>query len=1090
MVSAQQPVVARVELSDSTYSATEGVDSEAEITVVMTPSFGSVVRVGLDYGDDQLTVTFPVGSTSQVVNIPIIDDTMVEDTTEIRLRLSRLSSTPDTVSVDTSYSILVVTDDPDDTASVGFVTEVFEYSESETQSQITIQVTGTVCVDFAVLLETQDNTADSPGDYGAISTIVGFNNNCSDNYHETRKAVSIFIQHDFIAEGRERLKVSLSRTSNLDPRITIDPDEAIVAIVDDDSATVALEKDLYEVREDAGSVVVELPLTGPSGSCPSEEPVSVHLSTIDGTAKSPQDYVSTSIDVEFLLCARLKIVPIQVIDDPAVDSLSTKTFEVKLELAPDTPSFIFLGRDKATVRISDDDMRQVGFVDTEHVLTEGRTQDFEVAFQLDACPTDYDLDLILSTMDPHRAVSPDSQIPSRLSYKICESSRSFTVNTVDVAATSEVVFAVRQAGTPNDRIEEDPWYSKLAILDVGGTTEAFESLDTGNSDPWGLWSDGHTAWVADDVDSEIYAYDMQTKARDSDQDFDALDAGNDSPRGIWSDGTTMWVADHDDGKIYAYQVSDKARDSTKDFDTLSAAGNDNPTGIWSDGTTMWVADDEDDRIHAYELSSKTRDSAKEFTGLNSDNTDPTGIWSDGSTMWVADGADSKIYAYDMATKLRDETEEFNYLPDAGNDDPRGLWSDGNIMWVVDGEDDEIYAYYFPVEPVQPMVRRVSTVSRGTSEPEETDPARPSTIKIDQCISEVVDPDGGEIELGDTIEDRWDYGCQSVTRGGRLAKYYSFTLPITTSLEVALDSHLDDYLVMREGGLSGDLVARDDDSGPSNNSLISGTFPAGQYTIEATTFYADGVEADFTLSVKAVPRVLYDGPVSDVAHRGYAPLGPTLLIKLLPTLPMGTLEITIEDSDGFDEGAGPLGGEQTAGGSAGQVMIALPTTSWVEYGSTEVDVLQSGEWLAHTRADEESMLAGEVGMELSQAMQELVEIVNLTEGAAALVESLTGMTFPEARDGVAQPDEALLDAVFRRSHANCVTQVTLDWLVAASADTTGVRVSMPVSLSDTDHLSVAASFLASEDRPALAQLHDLLATRQDAPGCGPPEAALE
>ena len=32
------------------------------------------------------------------------------------------------------------------------------------------------------------------------------------------------------------------------------------------------------------------------------------------------------------------------------------------------------------------------------------------------------------------------------------------------------------------------------------------------------------------------------------------DSGNSSPWGIWSDGTTIWVADHSDGKVYAYAV--------------------------------------------------------------------------------------------------------------------------------------------------------------------------------------------------------------------------------------------------------------------------------------------------------------------------------------------------------------------------------------------------------------------------------------------------------------------------------------------------------------------------------------------------------
>ena len=85
-----------------------------------------------------------------------------------------------------------------------------------------------------------------------------------------------------------------------------------------------------------------------------------------------------------------------------------------------------------------------------------------------------------------------------------------------------------------------------------------------------------------------YAYRMSDKVRDSGKDFGTLSAaGNDDPYGIWSDGTTMWVAGLTDRKLYAYRMSDKARDSARDFDTPLAAGNKDPLGIWSDGTTMW-----------------------------------------------------------------------------------------------------------------------------------------------------------------------------------------------------------------------------------------------------------------------------------------------------------------------------------------------------------------------------------------------------------------------------------------------------------------------------------------------------------------------
>ena len=44
---------------------------------------------------------------------------------------------------------------------------------------------------------------------------------------------------------------------------------------------------------------------------------------------------------------------------------------------------------------------------------------------------------------------------------------------------------------------------------------------------------------------------MSDGSRDSAKDY-TLDSENSNIYGIWSDGTTMWVADNADGKLYAY----------------------------------------------------------------------------------------------------------------------------------------------------------------------------------------------------------------------------------------------------------------------------------------------------------------------------------------------------------------------------------------------------------------------------------------------------------------------------------------------------------------------------------------------------------
>ena len=156
-------------------------------------------------------------------------------------------------------------------------------------------------------------------------------------------------------------------------------------------------------------------------------------------------------------------------------------------------------------------------------------------------------------------------------------------------------------------------------------------IAAGNSDPYGIWSDGTTVWVGDQTDDKLYAYRLSDGTRDDGRDIN-LPNVNDGPSGIWSDGTTIWVADIARSKLYAYRQSDGTRDDGLDIDTLLAAGNTVPEGIWSDGTTIWVANWLDSNVYAYRLSDGLRESGRDIT-LTARNTVPWGIWSDATTMW-------------------------------------------------------------------------------------------------------------------------------------------------------------------------------------------------------------------------------------------------------------------------------------------------------------------------------------------------------------------------------------------------------------------------------------------------------------------------
>ena len=261
--------------------------------------------------------------------------------------------------------------------------------------------------------------------------------------------------------------------------------------------------------------------------------------------------------------------------------------------------------------------------------------------------------------------------------------------------------------------------STVVIDEEALLNKHFNTLNAaGNDYPLGIWSDGTTMWVADLLDSKIYAYNMATKARDADKDFNTLAAaGNNEPRGLWSDGSTMWVSDYYDEKLYAYNLQTKVRVPSEDFNNLFRSNQQvgplaEPFGIWSDGNTMWVADHGDHKIYAYDMVHKGRKASRDFDTLDAlpgRLTTPGGIWADETTMFVtnrlAGGRKDRILAYWRYTTSPQPGRFITVA--AQNNIVSGIWSDGNTMWVSDEGDAKIYAYRLPDPQERPAGDLVS-----------------------------------------------------------------------------------------------------------------------------------------------------------------------------------------------------------------------------------------------------------------------------------------------------------------------------------------------------------------------------------------------
>ena len=129
----------------------------------------------------------------------------------------------------------------------------------------------------------------------------------------------------------------------------------------------------------------------------------------------------------------------------------------------------------------------------------------------------------------------------------------------------------------------------------------------------------------------------------------------------------------------------------------------------------------------------------------------------------------------------------------------------------------------------------------------------SAVPFEHCIEDLgTIEDSGEIEE----EGTWTESCVSDRpafrgSGERYARYYTFELTDSGNVSISLTSDEDTQVYLTEGvGRSGELVGENDDADPGSDTdslLELEDLPAGEYTIEATTFES-GTTGNFTLTV--------------------------------------------------------------------------------------------------------------------------------------------------------------------------------------------------------------------------------------------------
>ena len=228
-----------------------------------------------------------------------------------------------------------------------------------------------------------------------------------------------------------------------------------------------------------------------------------------------------------------------------------------------------------------------------------------------------------------------------------------------------------------------------------------------------------------------------------------------------------------------------------------------------------------------------------------------GEWAEGCESQARDGRYARFYSFSLdaegevtVTLESDEADTYLYLREGEarsgdflreNDDHEGSITISRIQEALAAGSYTIEATTYDAGEPGGFTLTIAGLSSA--------PAQQTTPPPDSC--------GGIVSDDGAITGEWAEGCDSQTRDGSHARFYSISLEAAGEVTVTLEaSDADTYLYLRAGDArEGDPLHENDDieAGVNTDSRIVATLEAGTYTIEATT-YGEGETGAFTLNI--------------------------------------------------------------------------------------------------------------------------------------------------------------------------------------------------------------------------------------------------
>jgi hypothetical protein len=339
-------------LSINDASVTEGNSGSVSAVFTVTLSFASANTVTVqfatangtatapgDYIPTQGTLSFPPGSTTRTITVPVNGDVLDEPNEIFFVNLTKAKFA---TILDRQGQGTIIDDDVTPSLAINDVT-VAEGNAGSANAVFTVSLSSasgqTVSVNFA----TQNGTATAGIDYVAQTGTLTFPPGT------TLQQVTVAVFGDLLAEGNETFFVNLSAPSNA----TIADGQGQGTIIDDDTVPGISINDVTVIEGNTGTTNATFLV---SLSAASGQTVTVSYATADGTATAGSDYVATSGTLSFPAGTTVLPITVSVLGDTAAEP--NETFFVNLT----SPTNATIADGQGVGTIADDDSGPVLFI--------------------------------------------------------------------------------------------------------------------------------------------------------------------------------------------------------------------------------------------------------------------------------------------------------------------------------------------------------------------------------------------------------------------------------------------------------------------------------------------------------------------------------------------------------------------------------------------------------------------------------------------------------------------------------------------------------------------------------------------------------